>query len=313
MEQHLDFEQPIYTCLEKIEELKKIIPEPENLHEEIAILEKQSKKETERIYSSLSPWQKVLVARHPNRPHTIDYLANVFDGFEEIHGDRLSDDDRAIIGGFAFLNNYPVVVIGHEKGRETEDRVARSFGMPHPSGFRKANRLMKLAEKFSLPVITLIDTPGAYPGVKAEYSGQHEAIAKSLEVMSDLKTPIVNLVIGEGGSGGGFGIGLADTIGMLEYSIYSVASPEACASILWRTAENAEQAADALKLDADNLVKLNIIDSIVKEPVGGAHRNHEETYKNVKEYFLSELNELSKYSIEDLTAKRYNKFIEIGV
>ena len=313
MEQYLDFEQPIYTCLEKIEELKKIIPEPENLHEEIAILEKQSKKETERIYSSLSPWQKVLVARHPNRPHTIDYLANVFDGFEEIHGDRLSDDDRAIIGGFAFLNNYTVVVIGHEKGRETEDRVARNFGMPHPSGFRKANRLMKLAEKFSLPVITLIDTPGAYPGVKAEYSGQHEAIAKSLEVMSDLKTPIVNLVIGEGGSGGGFGIGLADTIGMLEYSIYSVASPEACASILWRTAENAEQAADALKLDADNLVKLNIIDSIVKEPMGGAHRNHEETYANVKEYFLSELNELSKYSIEDLTAKRYNKFIEIGV
>ena len=313
MEQHLDFEQPIYTCLEKIEELKKIIPEPDNLHEEIAILEKQSKKETERIYSSLSPWQKVLVARHPNRPHTIDYLENVFDGFEEIHGDRLSDDDRAIIGGFAFLNNYPVVVIGHEKGRETEDRVARNFGMPHPSGFRKANRLMKLAEKFSLPVITLIDTPGAYPGVKAEYSGQHEAIAKSLEVMSDLKTPIVNLVIGEGGSGGGFGIGLADTIGMLEYSIYSVASPEACASILWRTAENAEQAADALKLDADNLVKLNIIDSIVKEPMGGAHRNHEETYANVKEYFLSELNELSKYSIEDLTAKRYNKFIEIGV
>ena len=313
MEQYLDFEQPIYTCLEKIEELKKIIPEPENLHEEITILEKQSKKETERIYSSLSPWQKVLVARHPNRPHTIDYLANVFDGFEEIHGDRLSDDDRAIIGGFAFLNNYPVVVIGHEKGRETEDRVARNFGMPHPSGFRKANRLMKLAEKFSLPVITLIDTPGAYPGVKAEYSGQHEAIAKSLEVMSDLKTPIVNLVIGEGGSGGGFGIGLADTIGMLEYSIYSVASPEACASILWRTAENAEQAADALKLDADNLVKLNIIDSIVKEPMGGAHRNHEETYENVKEYFLSELNELSKYSIEDLTAKRYNKFIEIGV
>ena len=313
MEQYLDFEQPIYTCLEKIEELKKIIPEPENLHEEITILEKQSKKETERIYSSLSPWQKVLVARHPNRPHTIDYLANVFDGFEEIHGDRLSDDDRAIIGGFAFLNNYPVVVIGHEKGRETEDRVARNFGMPHPSGFRKANRLMKLAEKFSLPVITLIDTPGAYPGVKAEYSGQHEAIAKSLEVMSDLKTPIVNLVIGEGGSGGGFGIGLADTIGMLEYSIYSVASPEACASILWRTAENAEQAADALKLDADNLVKLNIIDSIVKEPMGGAHRNHEETYANVKEYFLSELNELSKYSIEDLTAKRYNKFLEIGV
>ena len=313
MEQHLDFEQPIYTCLEKIEELKKIIPEPENLHEDIAILEKQSKKETERIYSSLSPWQKVLVARHPNRPHTIDYLANVFDGFEEIHGDRLSDDDRAIIGGFAFLNNYPVVVIGHEKGRETEDRVARNFGMPHPSGFRKANRLMKLAEKFSLPVITLIDTPGAYPGVKAEHSGQHEAIAKSLEVMSDLKTPIVNLVIGEGGSGGGFGIGLADTIAMLEYSIYSVASPEACASILWRTADNAEQAADALKLDADNLVKLNIIDSIVKEPMGGAHRNHEETYANVKEYFLRELNELSKYSIEDLTAKRYNKFIEIGV
>ena len=312
MEQHLDFEQPIYTCLEKIEELKKIIPEPENLHEEIAILEKQSKKETERIYSSLSPWQKVLVARHPNRPHTIDYLANVFDGFEEIHGDRLSDDDRAIIGGFAFLNNYPVVVIGHEKGRETEDRVARNFGMPHPSGFRKANRLMKLAEKFSLPVITLIDTPGAYPGVKAEYSGQHEAIAKSLEVMSDLKTPIVNLVIGEGGSGGGFGIGLADTIGILEYSIYSVASPEACASILWRTAENAEQAAEALKLDASNLIKLEVIDKVVNEPVGGAHRNHQETYQIVKDFFLNELLALSKISLDDLTAKRYEKFMKIG-
>ena len=247
MDQHLDFEQPIYTCLEKIEELKKIVPAPANLADEIAVLERQSHEETERIYANLSPWQKVLVARHPNRPHTLDYIANVFDGFEEMHGDRLSDDDKAIVGGFAFLDNYPVVVIGHEKGRETEDRVARNFGMPHPSGFRKANRLMKLAEKFSIPVLTLIDTPGAYPGVKAEHSGQHEAIAKSLEIMSDLQTPVVNLVIGEGGSGGGFGIGLADRIGMLEYSIYSVASPEACASILWRTAKNAEEAADALK------------------------------------------------------------------
>ena len=230
-----------------------------------------------------------------------------------MHGDRLSDDDKAIVGGFAFLDNYPVVVIGHEKGRETEDRVARNFGMPHPSGFRKANRLMKLAEKFSIPVLTLIDTPGAYPGVKAEHSGQHEAIAKSLEIMSDLQTPVVNLVIGEGGSGGGFGIGLADRIGMLEYSIYSVASPEACASILWRTAKNAEEAADALKLDADNLVELGIIDHVVKEPIGGAHRNHEETYKAVKKYFLDELKRLSKHSLEDLTAKRYEKFKNIGV
>jgi len=313
MDQHLDFEQPIYTCLEKIEELKKIVPAPANLADEIALLERQSQEETEKIYANLSPWQKVLVARHPNRPHTLDYVANVFDGFEEMHGDRLSEDDKAIVGGFAFLDNYPVVLIGHEKGRETEDRVSRNFGMPHPSGFRKANRLMQLAEKFSLPVLTLIDTPGAYPGVKAEHSGQHEAIAKSLEIMSDLQTPVVNLVIGEGGSGGGFGIGLADRIGMLEYSIYSVASPEACASILWRTAKNAEEAAEALKLDADNLVELGIIDHVVKEPVGGAHRNHEETYKAVKRYFLDELKGLSKLSLEDLTAKRYEKFKNIGV
>ena len=270
MDQHLDFEQPIYTCLEKIEELKKAVPAPQNLSEQLNQLQIEAEKETAKIYKNLSPWQKVLVARHPNRPHTIDYINNVFDGFEELHGDRLGDDDKAIVGGMAFLDEYPVVVIGHEKGRETEERVARNFGMPHPSGFRKANRLMELAEKFSLPLITLIDTPGAYPGVKAEHSGQHEAIAKSLEVMSDLRTPIVNLVIGEGGSGGGFGIGLADTVAMLEYSIYSVASPEACASILWRTAENAEQAAEALKLDASNLIKLEVIDKVVNEPVGGA-------------------------------------------
>ena len=289
------------------------MPAPSNLAEEIALLEEKAGQETQRIYQNLSPWQKVLVARHPNRPHTKDYLENVFDDFEEIHGDRLSDDDMAIIGGFAFLDNYPVVVIGHEKGRETEERVNRNFGMPHPSGFRKANRLMKLAEKFSLPVITLIDTPGAYPGVKAEHSGQHEAIAKSLEVMSDLRTPIINLVIGEGGSGGGFGIGLADKIGMLEYSIYSVASPEACASILWRTAKNAEQAADALKLDASSLKELSIIDLIIDEPIGGAHRNHEKTYQNVKRYFLDELKSLSHHSIEDLTQERYKKFTDIGI
>ena len=313
MEQYLDFEQPIYTCLEKIEELKKVVPAPSNLAEEIALLEDKADQETQRIYQNLSSWQKVLVARHPNRPHTKDYLENVFDGFEEIHGDRLNDDDMAIVGGFASLDNYPVVVIGHEKGRETEERVTRNFGMPHPSGFRKANRLMKLAEKFTLPVITLIDTPGAYPGVKAEHSGQHEAIAKSLEVMSDLRTPIINLVIGEGGSGGGFGIGLADKIGMLEYSIYSVASPEACASILWRTAKNAEQAADALKLDASSLKELNVIDLVIDEPIGGAHRNHEKTYQNVKRYFLDELKGLSHHSIDDLTRERYKKFADIGV
>ena len=313
MEQYLDFEQSIYTRLEKMEELKKAVPAPKNLSKELNRLEAEAEKETKKIYKNLSPWQKVLVARHPNRPHTVDYLDQVFDGFEEFHGDRLGDDDHAIVGGFAFLNEYPVVVIGHEKGRETSERVRRNFGMPHPSGFRKANRLMKLAEKFNLPVITLIDTPGAYPGVKAEYSGQHEAIARSLEIMSDLNTPIINLVIGEGGSGGGFGIGLADTVAMLEYSIYSVASPEACASILWRTADNAEQAAEALKLDAINLNNLSIIDQIVSEPIGGAHRNHQETYKNVKNFFLDELLKLSKFSIKDLTAKRYQKFIDIGV
>ena len=244
--------------------------------------------------------------------HTADYIANLFTEFEEIHGDRRSEDDKAIVAGVGFFDGQPVAVIGHEKGRETAERVERNFGMPHPSGFRKANRVMKLAEKFSLPLITLIDTPGAYPGVKAEYSGQHEAIASSLELMSDLKTPIINIVIGEGGSGGGFGIGLADTIGMLEYSIYSVASPEACASILWRTAENAEEAADALKLDATNLKKLAIIDTIIKEPTGGAHRNHSETYDNIKKFIKSELERFSKESIDQLNENRYEKFLKIG-
>ena len=313
MEQYLDFEQPIYTCLEKVEELKKAVPAPKNLAKEIKRLEALAKEETKRIYENLTPWEKVLVARHPNRPHTADYVANVFTEFEEIHGDRRSEDDKAIVAGVGFFEGQPVAVIGHEKGRETAERVERNFGMPHPSGFRKANRVMKLAEKFSLPVITLIDTPGAYPGVKAEHSGQHEAIAKSLEVMSELKTPIINLVIGEGGSGGGFGIGLADKIGMLEYSIYSVASPEACASILWRTSKNAEQAADALKLDALSLKELNLIDLIIDEPIGGAHRNHEKTYQNVKKYFLDELKGLSHHSIEDLTRERYKKFADIGV
>ena len=313
MEEYLDFEQPIYDCLDKIEELKKEVPSPTNLSDELNRLERKAENVTQKIYKDLSSWQKVLVARHPSRPHSIDYFKNVFDGFEEIHGDRSSEDDKAIIGGFAFLEEYPVVIIGHEKGRETTERVARNFGMPHPSGFRKANRIMKLAEKFNLPLFTLIDTPGAYPGVKAEYAGQHEAIAKSLEIMSDLRTPIINLVIGEGGSGGGFGIGLADTIAMLKYSIYSVASPEACSSILWRSSENAEKAAEALKLDAQNLHKLKLIDHILEEPSGGAHRSHSETYKVVKSFFLEELQRLSKVSLETILEKRYDKFIKIGL
>ena len=310
----LEFEQPIKELYEKIDQLKLLSKDGKiDLEEEISKIEKRAEALKKDIFSDLTPHQIVQIARHPSRPDTTSLARLICDNFTQLYGDRLYRDDPSIVGGIGMIGNQRIMLIGHQKGHDTKENIYRNFGMPHPEGYRKALRLMKLAEKFSLPVITLIDTPGAYPGVKAEYSGQHEAIAKSLEVMSDLKTPIVNLVIGEGGSGGGFGIGLADTIGMLEYSIYSVASPEACASILWRTAENAEQAADALKLDADNLVKLNIIDSIVKEPMGGAHRNHEETYANVKEYFLSELNELSKYSIEDLTAKRYNKFIEIGV
>ena len=265
MEEYLDFEQPIYDCLDKIEELKKEVPSPTNLSDELNRLERKAENVTQKIYKDLSSWQKVLVARHPSRPHSIDYFKNVFDGFEEIHGDRSSEDDKAIIGGFAFL------------------------------------------------LFTLIDTPGAYPGVKAEYAGQHEAIAKSLEIMSDLRTPIINLVIGEGGSGGGFGIGLADTIAMLKYSIYSVASPEACSSILWRSSENAEKAAEALKLDAQNLHKLKLIDRILEEPSGGAHRNHSETYKVVKSFFLEELQRLSNISLETLLEKRYDKFIKIGL
>ena len=312
MDQHLDFEQPIYTCLEKIEELKKIVPAPANLAEEIAVLEHQSHEETEKIYANLSPWQKVLVARHPNRPHTLDYIANVFEGFEEMHGDRLSEDDKAIVGGFAFLDNYPVVVIGHEKGRDTDEKVKRNFGMTNPEGYRKAKRLMNLAEQFSLPVVTFVDTAGAYPGVEGEERCQSEAIARNLATMSELKTPILVIVSGEGGSGGALAISVGDHLSMLEYSIYSVASPEACASIIWRSSEKAPDAAEAMKVSSSELKKINIVDEIIQEPLGGAHRDYDLMSENIKGSLIRNLSILNKLSIEDLLERRYKRILSIG-
>ena len=312
MDQHLDFEQPIYTCLEKIEQLKKIVPAPENLAEEIAVLERQSHEETEKIYANLSPWQKVLVARHPNRPHTLDYIANVFEGFEEMHGDRLSEDDKAIVAGLGFFDEKPVAVIGHEKGRETAERVERNFGMPHPSGFRKANRVMKLAEKFSLPLITLIDTPGAYPGIGAEQRGQAIAIANSIECCMSLKVPNISIIIGEGGSGGAIALASSNKVIMLEHSIYSVISPEGCASILWRDPSKSLEAAEAMKLTAQQLLKLGIVDEVVEEPLGGAHRDHKETAEKIKNIILKYLENFESLSGDQILNHRKTKFLKVG-
>ena len=296
----LDFEiEKLTTSESDSKQLKDLIIERENLEKE--------------IFTDLSPWETVQLARHPNRPYTLDYINAWCDNFTELHGDKAFSDDNAVIAGIGIIDKVKVAIIGQQKGRNTKDNIFRNFGMMKPEGYRKSIRLMKLADKFNLPIILFIDTPGAYPGVGAEERGQAEAIARSIECSMSIGVPTISIIIGEGGSGGGFGIGLADRIGMLEYSIYSVASPEACASILWRTAKNAEEAAEALKLDADNLVELGIIDHVVKEPIGGAHRNHEETYKAVKRYFLDELKGLSKHSLEDLTAKRYEKFKNIGV
>ena len=308
----LDFEKPIADIHDKIQALKDIVNESPELLPQIAKLEEEEKNITKKIYSKLSIWQTVQVARHPKRPHTSDYIDRIFSGFDELHGDRMFGDDSSLIGGIGYLDKKPVFIIGHEKGRDTEEKVKRNFGMPQPEGYRKAKRLMELAEHFSLPVITFIDTSGAYPGIEGEERGQSEAIAKNLALMSELKTPIIVVVTGEGGSGGALALGVGDHVSMLEYATYSVASPEACSSIVWRSSENAEEAAEAMKVNAKELIKINVIDEIINEPSGGAHRNYDAAAAFVKSSLIKSLQKFSSFNTSDLLDRRYQRLLNIG-
>ena len=313
MKEHfLDFERPLAEIIEKIEALQAASNDDPELLVQIEKLRKEEEKLKNKIFSKLSTWQKVQVARHPQRPHTSDYIKAVFSDFIELHGDRQFADDQSIIGGIAEIEGNSVMVIGHEKGRETEDKVKRNFGMPQPEGYRKAKRLMQLAERFNLPVITFIDTAGAYPGIEGEERGQSEAIATNLAVMSKLRTPIIVIITGEGGSGGALAIGVGDHIAILEHATYSVASPEACASIIWRTAEKASDAAEAMKVSAQELIKIKIVDEIIKEPLGGAHRDYKEISESVRSCILKNLGTLLSKSLDDLLEARYKKLLEIG-
>ena len=309
----LDFEKTIQDISEKITALKNSAIDSSELNNQINTLRKERDVETKKIYSKLSIWQTVQVARHPQRPHTLDFIDRIFDDFDELHGDRQFGDDASIIGGIAYLENMPVMIIGHEKGRDTEEKVRRNFGMPQPEGYRKAKRLMELAEQFTMPVITFIDTAGAYPGIEGEERGQSEAIARNLAVMSELKTPILVVVTGEGGSGGALAISVGDNIAMLQYATYSVASPEACASIIWRTADNASDAAEAMKVSANELKKLKIIDEIIEEPLGGAHRDYDQISSSIKDSLIKNLSALNCMSMEQLLDRRYKRLVEIGI
>ncbi len=308
----LEFEKPIGEIAAKIEALQLASADnPELLHQ-IEKLKSQQAALTKKIYSRLTTWQKVQVARHPNRPHTLDFIERIFDDFEELHGDRQFADDASIVGGLAKLEDIPVMVIGHEKGRDTDEKVKRNFGMPQPEGYRKAKRLMQLAEQFNIPVITFIDTAGAYPGIEGEERGQSEAIARNLAVMSSLRTKILVIVSGEGGSGGALALGVGDHIAILEYGTYSVASPEACASIVWRESDKAPQAAEAMKVGASDLLKIGIVDEIIQEPLGGAHQDYDETSKYIKYSLLTNLADLAKFPIDDLLKRRYQRLLKIG-
>ena len=314
----LDFEQPIAELEAKIDELRFVGDDSEvNISEEIERLKSKSASLTRSIFSNLSPWQVAQLARHPQRPHTLDYIAKISPDFQELHGDRMYSDDPAIVGGLGRLDGIPVVLIGHQKGRNTKSRVRRNYGMPKPEGYRKALRLMVLAEKFQIPVVTLIDTPGAYPGVGAEERGQSEAIARNLFVMSQLRTPIVTAVIGEGGSGGALAVGLSDSLIMLEYSVYSVISPEGCASILWKSADKAEDAAASMGITSDRLQNLGLVDEVLKEPLGGAHRAPAAMAETLKNAIIANLQRLDALDTDDLVAQRqerlksYGKFREI--
>lgn len=312
---YLEFEQPIADLLAHIEELKRLSADSNSgvdLTSELNQLEKKNLELTKKIFSSLSDWQISQLSRHPMRPYTLDYVQRIFTDFHELAGDRAFADDKAIVGGLARLNGRPVMVIGHQKGRNTKERTLRNFGMPRPEGYRKAMRLMKLAERFSMPVITFIDTPGAYPGVGAEERSQAGAIAESLKLMSDLTVPVVCTVIGEGGSGGALAIGVGDRVNMLEYSTYSVISPEGCASILWKSADKAPLAAEAMNITAHRIKDLGLIDNVVKEPLGGAHRNYDEMAENLKQRIETDLAELSGISADRIVEQRYSRLMKYG-
>ena len=308
----LEFEKPIQEVSEKISALKLADIGNPAIKSQIESLEKDREQLIKKIYSKLTTWETVQVARHPQRPHTLDFIKRIFTDFDELHGDRQFADDASIVGGLAYLNDKPVMIIGHEKGRDTEEKVRRNFGMPQPEGYRKAKRLMRLAEQFSMPIITFIDTAGAYPGIEGEERGQSEAIARNLAVMSELKTPILVVVTGEGGSGGALAISVGDNLSMLEYATYSVASPEACASIIWRSSDEAEKAAESMKVSASELKKINIIDEIIQEPLGGAHRNYDLTSEIIKKSLVKNLTSLQKLSNEKLIERRYQRLLKIG-
>lgn len=312
---YLDFEQPIAELEAKISELRHVNEDTAglNLGDELEKLQEKSRSLTESIFKDLSAWQISQIARHPQRPYTLDYVKHIFDDFDEIHGDRHFADDQAIVGGLARLDGRPVMVIGHQKGREVKEKVRRNFGMPRPEGYRKALRMMEMAERFKMPVLTFIDTPGAYPGIDAEERGQSEAIAFNLAKMSQLNTPIISTVIGEGGSGGALAIGVCDELLMLQYGTYSVISPEGCASILWKSAERASDAAKAMGITSDRLHELGLVDQVVSEPLGGAHRNLELMSANLKKHLLETLDRLSEFESDELLERRYERLMSYGV
>ena len=311
-QEYLDFELPIAELEAKIEALRSASDDKIDLHDEIKRLQKKSDELTKKTFANLDAWQVSRMARHPNRPYTLDYIEHIFTDFQELAGDRAFADDKAIVGGLARLDGRSVMVIGHQKGRTVKDKVARNFGMPAPEGYRKALRLMQMAERFNLPIITFIDTPGAYPGIGAEERGQSEAIARNLREMSTLKVPIICTVIGEGGSGGALAIGVGDKVNMLQYSTYSVISPEGCASILWKSAEKASTAAEVMGLTATRLKELGLIDNIVPEPLGGAHRNYHKMARNLKQCLVEELNELDTFDKDGLLERRYERLMSYG-
>jgi acetyl-CoA carboxylase carboxyl transferase subunit alpha len=313
--QFLDFEQPIAELEAKIEELQLVNQGSEfdvEMEESINRLRERSQELTKKIFDDLGAWQISQVARHPMRPYTLDYIDHIFDEFDELAGDRAYADDKAIVGGLAKLDGQSVMVIGHQKGRDTKEKIRRNFGMPKPEGYRKALRLMQMAERFKLPIVTFIDTPGAYPGVGAEERGQSEAIARNLKEMAELTVPIICTVIGEGGSGGALAIGVGDRVNMLKYSTYSVISPEGCASILWKSAEKAPLAADAMGVSADKIKQLDLINTIVDEPLGGAHRDHQAMAANLKATLKQQLSQLQTLSEDQLMDERYERLMSFG-
>lgn len=310
---YLDFEQPIADLEVKINELRLVGADNKiNINEEIAKLEDKSRKLTEKIFSSLSPWQIAQLARHPLRPYTEDYIQHIFTDFDELHGDRYYGDDPALIGGVAYLENKPVMIIGHQKGRSTTEKVRRNFGMPKPEGYRKARRLMLLAERYKMPVLTFIDTPGAYPGIDSESRGINEAIAENLALMSRLRTPIIATVTGEGNSGGAIAIGVCDQLNMLQYATYFVISPEGCATILWKSADYKDQAAEAMGVTSERLGELGIVDQIIQEPLGGAHRNLKLISQRIKEALIEKVTELCAMDVDTLLQSRHDKLMSYG-